>query len=149
MLKVTDPRKDMESIENAEGRMAGNTSSWVFDKDEFKSWRDDDTKKALWISGGPGKGQSMIALSLVKELSKSQENLDPDAADVILSYFFCHNAILHRSNALDMIKTLIRQIIVQRRDLAEHLLSNNGRSKSNSQNNSLAFSSLPALWKAL
>ena len=121
-LKVTDPAKDMD--DSVRGRPASQ-ASWVLSNENYVQWKEGNTSKVLWIHGSAGKGQAVIASSLIRELTQETKKDD----SVFLSYFFCDEKDSHRRDTLDVLKLLIRQMILRKRDLTEHLLVDQRKGK--------------------
>ena len=142
-LKATDPRKDM--LDSMRGRSASQ-ASWALQNDGYLHWKTQDSSRVLWVHGNAGKGQSVIASSFVQSLE--QETRHQDGA--FLAYFFCDEKDAHRRSIRDVLKLLIRQMILKNRDLAEHLLAENeqGKGSGRSLQN---FDTIPltALWRIL
>lgn len=80
----------------------------------FNKWTTDQQSSVLWIHGGPGKGKTMLAISLIDELSQHLTD------GIILAYFFCENSS-EKSNAVYIVRTLLWQIIRQQPSLATYL----------------------------
>ncbi len=139
-LKVTDPSKDME--DSVRGRPASQ-ASWVLSNDNYMKWNGSDTSTVLWAHGNAGKGQAVIACSLVGELSKQLKD-----ESVFLAYFFCDEKDSHRRTALDVLKLLVRQMILRKRDLTEYLLADQRKAKQGDQKTQ-KFGDIPTLWNSL
>lgn len=143
LLGVTDPRKDMEA-----SRKMQSTSqySWVLSNEIYKRWKENDASKVLWIHGGAGKGQAVIASTIIEELTLE---LKPNEG-TYLAYFFCDGKNPHQRYTIDILKLLIRQIISRSSDLTEHLLVDQRKEKKGghgSQN--FDVNSVSALWNSL
>ena len=140
-LRATDPTKDMQDC--VAGRPASQ-ASWVLNNEAFVKWRDEDKHSVLWIHGNPGKGQPVIASSLIQELEKRAKD-----ETVFLAYFFCDEKDAHRRTILNVLKVLIRQLILKRRDLTEHLLDSSKGTRSDRKSQGLDAVTMPNLWKGL
>lgn len=121
-LKVTDPAKDMD--DSVKGRPASQ-ASWVLSNENYMKWKEGKLSQVLWIHGSAGKGQAVIASSLVRELTQQTQKDD----SVFLSHFFCDEKDSHRRDTLDVLKLIIRQMILRKRDLTEHLLADQRKGK--------------------
>lgn len=120
-------------------------ASWALSNENYIKWKDSDACQILWIHGTAGKGQAVIASSLVHELNQQLKD-----ESVFVAYFFCDEKDAHRSNALNILKLLVRQIILRKRDLTEYLLVDKRISKKGDQK-SLNFDamSISDLWNSL
>lgn len=142
-LKVTDPVKDME--DSVRGRPASQ-ASWVLSNENYMKWKAGDASQVLWTHGSAGKGQPVIACSLVRDLS---EQMKKDEG-VFVAYFFCDEKDSHRRSALDILKLLIRQMILRKRDLTEHLLKDQRKGKKGDPGSQpFDATSVTALWNSL
>ena len=72
------------------------TGAWVAASDEYRDWLNSDECGLLWIKGVPGSGKSVIAASLIDELSKSS------SPECLVLYFFFRQIIdaNHKPKAL-------------------------------------------------
>lgn len=142
-LSVTNPAKDREA--SVKGRPASQ-ASWVLTNPVYLEWKGQDACQVLWIHGNAGKGQAVIASSLIEELSSEAAQNET----TLLAYFFCDENNPHRRNTLDMLKTLIRQMILQNRDLTEYLLvDQRKRKKGEQKHQNFDVTSVSALWANL
>ena len=141
-LKVTDPAKDME--DSVRGRPASQ-ASWALSNENYMKWKAGDASQVLCTHGDAGKGQAVIASSLVADLGEQLKD-----ESVFLAYFFCDEKDSHRRSALDILKLLIRQMILRKRDLTEHLLVDQRKGKKGDPGSQkFDAGSLSALWNSL
>lgn len=141
-LKVTDPAKDMD--DSVRGRPASQ-ASWVLSNENYMKWKASDASQVLWTHGNAGKGQAVIASSIVGDLS---EQLKDESN--FLAYFFCDEKDSHRRSILDILKLLIRQMILRKRDLTEHLLADQRKGKKGDPGSQkFDATSISALWSSL
>ena len=142
-LKVTDPAKDKD--DSVRGRPISQ-AKWVLGNENYMTWKDKQASKVLWIHGTAGQGQAVIASSLVQELSEQAKKDD----SIFLAYFFCDEKDSHRRSILDILKVLIRQMILRKRDLTEYLLVDQRKVKKGDQSSqNLEATSVSALWNNL
>ena len=142
-LKATDPQKDLQ--DSLRGRPM-NQASWALTNENYVKWKEAKCSKVLWIHGNAGKGQPVIACSIMHQLEEEIKQ----AECVYLAYFFCDEKDSHRRTIRDVLKLLIRQMIWKNRDLAEHLLVDAGTGKKGSRKPQ-NFDTIPlaALWCSL
>ncbi|KAF5875514.1 putative ankyrin repeat-containing protein [Botrytis fragariae] len=111
-LLLTRPEVDRKSLIALKGRRVDGTCEWLTQHPSYQEWLADAGQPLLWISGGPGKGKTMLAIYIT-------EVLQPviDAAGNVLLYYFCSNRDKNRNSAL----TIMRGIIHQWINLCPHL----------------------------
>ncbi|CAI6098229.1 unnamed protein product [Clonostachys chloroleuca] len=92
----------------------------------------------LWISGGPGKGKTMLAIYIT-------EMLQPlvDKANNTLLYYFCSNRDKNRNTAL----TIMRGILHQWIDIYPHLAKYIKNSFEGTNTTKYTISSFMSLWR--
>lgn len=142
-LRATDLQKDLQ--DSVRGRPISQ-ASWALTNDTYINWEEAKESKVLWIHGKAGKGQPVVACSIIRHLEeKARAN-----EGAFLTYFFCDEKDAHRRSIGDIIKLLIRQMILKSRDLTEHLLVDEGKGKKGSRK-SQDFDAVPlaTLWKSL
>jgi hypothetical protein len=91
----------------------------------------------MWISGGPGKGKTILTIFLSEELE------DGIAEDSHVLYYFCSHQDEKRNNAVQIIRGLLWQItgITQLRDIVLQHFS------AQEKNNRTLLSSSESLWR--
>ena len=141
---ITDPSDDMEMIEKRKNRILHNTGVWVLSHPSFSRWLNDGSS-ILWLHGDPGKGKTMLAISLIREL-QSKTRLEGSAAHTAIAYFFCDNKDERRQTALRILQGVIYQILCQRPDQVHHLRSECERQKEHLLSSP---NSLQSLWRIL
>jgi hypothetical protein len=75
--------------------------------------------RLLWISGGPGKGKTMMSVFLTEELEKHVRCVD----NAELAFFFCSAQDEKRNTGIVVLRGLVHQIIAKRPQLVKHALS--------------------------
>ena len=68
-LCLTNPKDDMDRIQETKGGLLKDSYRWILDHPAFIDWRDRDKTRLLWIKGDPGKGKTMLLIGIVRELS--------------------------------------------------------------------------------
>lgn len=139
---MTDPAKDMDS--SVRGRPPSQ-ASWALSNENYIKWKESNANQILWIHGTAGKGQAVIASSLVRELKQELKD-----ESVFVAYFFCDEKDAHRNNVLSILKLLVRQIILRKRDLTEYLLVDKRISRKGDQDSlNVDAMSISDLWNSL
>ena len=146
-LFVTDPHVDRESLITAKGTRVPSTCEWIRNDVKYRAWLNGGSHgdsgstndiRLLWISGGPGKGKTMLSIFLTEELEKHaahQENTD-------LIFFFCSAQNEKHNTALAVLRGLLHQILTKRPQLSKHALRHFEPPERKQQ----TLSSLEALW---
>lgn len=131
--------------------IASGNSEWILKEPGFLQWLpwnlQDDRSQFLWISGSEGLGKSKAALAAVEELEKMEMLDRRDESQVIVAYFFCEPTT-DSQTAENLLKSLIWQMILKRRSLAQYVrgFAAPSSAKSASTRNSIGFSKL---WSGL
>ncbi|KFH40933.1 Vegetative incompatibility protein HET-E-like protein [Hapsidospora chrysogenum ATCC 11550] len=115
-LRLTDPRDDMRRIEDTKGGLFQGASNWILSSDDFRRWHSADDAQLLWIKGDPGKGKTMLMITVVQEL-KRQRSTNTSA----LSYFFCQGTDENLNSAAAVLRGLIYVLCNEQPSLASHL----------------------------
>src|ERR1700721_1581 len=68
-LFLTDPRDDREKLVHTKGSRVDGTCKWIKTNALFDSWFRSHSQ-LLWLSGGPGKGKTMLSIFLAEELER-------------------------------------------------------------------------------
>lgn len=110
-LFLTDPEIDRATLIDTKGERVTGTCEWIKKDKRYASWLD-GKDSLLWISGGPGKGKTMLSIFLTQELEQEVQTV----------YFFCASDDKDRNNAIAVLRALIWQILERCPQLADHLL---------------------------
>jgi hypothetical protein len=142
-LRLTDPRDDKVRIESTKDSLIEGSCAWILSDPGFLRWRDNDDTQLLWIKGDPGKGKTMIMISLIDELS-NQLKTNPQSG--VLSYFFCQSTDTRLNNAVSILRGLIYLLVNEQKTLIRYL-----REKYDTAGGSLfeGSNALYALWSIL
>jgi hypothetical protein len=116
-LRLSDPRDDKERIADRKGGLFHGASNWIFGHSGFCRWRDADNARLLWIKGDPGKGKTMLLITIVDELEQQTRS----APSTALSYFFCQGTDEKFNNAAVVLRGLIYMLCEQLPLLVSHL----------------------------
>jgi polynucleotide 5'-kinase involved in rRNA processing len=72
-LFLTDPEMDRASLVSVKGDRVSGTCEWIRRDDKYNCWRTGD-ERLLWVSGGPGKGKTILSIFLTQDLEKEERN---------------------------------------------------------------------------
>ena len=136
-LLLTRPEVDRKSLIALKGRRVNGTCEWLIQHPYYQEWLSDANHPLLWISGGPGKGKTMLAIYITEVLQPVV-----DAADNVLLYYFCSNRDKNRNTAL----TIMRGILHQWIDLHPHLAKDIKNSFEGTETTKYTVSSFVSLW---
>ncbi|KAF3177503.1 hypothetical protein TWF788_007706 [Orbilia oligospora] len=108
-LGGTNPTDDKSRIENLKDKPVDDSISWILNDKNFKQWLTIKDKPILRISGDPGKGKTMIMISLIDHMTEMFHQ--DTGSKVAISYFFCQATDSRLNNALAVMKGLLSQLI--------------------------------------
>jgi ankyrin repeat protein len=114
-LFLTDPCVEREKLINKKGQRVAGTCEWIIQHPSYQSWLQNGDQ-LLWISGGPGKGKTMMSIFLTEEL----ERVASTSIRVQTICYFCSVQDGKLNTAVAILRSLIHQIITQTPDLAKH-----------------------------
>ncbi|KAE9364063.1 WD40 repeat-like protein [Stipitochalara longipes BDJ] len=120
-LCVTDMRAEMDSLEHRKDHLLADSYKWILETQQYESfvdWHHSNTKRLLWIRGGPGKGKTMLLVGIIRELTAQQ---DTHFEAPRLSYFFCQDSDARLSTATSVLRGLIWMLVQQEKSLLCHL----------------------------
>ncbi|KAI1052300.1 hypothetical protein LB507_007582 [Fusarium sp. FIESC RH6] len=137
-LLLTRPEVDRKSLIALKGRRVDGTCEWLTQHSHYQEWLKDENQSLLWISGGPGKGKTMLAIYIT-------EMLQPlvDAGDNVLLYYFCSNRDKNRNNALTIMRGILHQWVGLHPHLAKFIKS----SFEGTETTKYTISNFVSLWK--
>jgi Cdc6-like AAA superfamily ATPase len=115
-LFLTDPQVDRESLISAKGTRVDGTCEWILQNESYRSWVHGETP-LLWISGGPGKGKTMLSIFLTEDQRITQQSEGTE-----LIFYFCSHQDKNRNSGISILRGLLYQIIRKRQNLAKHVL---------------------------
>ena len=114
-LFLTDARIDRQGLIHTKGDRVRGTCEWIRADAVYQDWLEGDSPM-VWISGGPGRGKTMLSIFLTAEL---ETNPPPNAQ---LMYYFCTAADENRSSATCVLRSLLYQLLALYPHHAAHFL---------------------------
>ncbi|OCT49764.1 hypothetical protein CLCR_06731 [Cladophialophora carrionii] len=120
-LLITNPADDRAMLTRTKGERSYGTCAWITEHPIYRSWKDPACQSPLlWISGGPGKGKTILSVFLTEELEQRAAQSNNNMQQVL--YFFCDNKDNRRNKASCIIRGLILQVLLSHSDVISHLL---------------------------
>ena len=116
-LFLTDPRDDRQHLVNTKGSRVNGTCEWIKSNTLYDSWLHSHSQ-LLWLSGGPGKGKTMLSVFLAEELERTAK----DVQNTLFLQYFCDNKDAKRNTAITIIRGLIFQLLQFRSKLFDYIL---------------------------
>ncbi|KAL2687750.1 hypothetical protein Neosp_005314 [[Neocosmospora] mangrovei] len=110
-LFVSEPSSVRAELINTKGNLTEGTCQWIRHDETYRSWLDAEESGLLWISGGPGRGKTMLSIFLTQEW----ESL-PDCA---VLYVFCGDK--STSDETTIMRSLLYQVLDQIPSMVDHV----------------------------
>lgn len=92
------------------------TNSWIFSYKQYQSWLELETPAILCLHGIPGSGKSLLSSLVLRKLRKSSAGQGK-----AIAFFLCDEQDERRHSTVDLLTTLIRQLLVQQPSLSRHV----------------------------
>ncbi|RMJ19779.1 hypothetical protein CDV36_000584 [Fusarium kuroshium] len=109
-LFVSEPRSVRTELLNTKGSLTEGTCQWILHNETYRSWLEAQDSGLLWISGGPGRGKTMLSIFLTQEW----ESL-PDC----VFYVFCGDKAT--SDEVTIMRSLLYQVLSQVPSMVDHV----------------------------
>ncbi|RDW63663.1 hypothetical protein BP6252_11208 [Coleophoma cylindrospora] len=116
-LFLTYPRDDREKLIHMKGTRVEGTCEWIKTHQLYDSWTHSQSQ-LLWISGGPGKGKTMLSIFLAEELERTTKG----SQDMLFIQYFCDNKDEKRNTAVAIIRGIIFQLLQLQPKLIRYIL---------------------------
>ncbi|KAF8249164.1 hypothetical protein K440DRAFT_660423 [Wilcoxina mikolae CBS 423.85] len=133
---LTDPVDDREALITNKGRRVNGTCEWIKSNDAYRSWLVSQPQ-LLRLTGGPGKGKTMISIFLTEELG----DIAAKSEDAMLIYYFCDYKDEKRNTAIAVFRGLMFQLLRKCPKLFHHILPIFDIQREN------LFTSFESLWR--
>ena len=134
-LLLTKPKDDRELLIHQKGSRVNGTCIWIKEDASYNSWFHSDSQ-LLWLSGGPGKGKTMLSIFLSEEL----EHLARPSHGTVFLEYYCDNKDDRRNSAIAILRGLLYQLLESRPSLYKYIMA-----EFQHQGEKL-LSSFPSLW---
>jgi ankyrin repeat protein len=103
---------------SAKGTRVAGTCEWITHNESYRAWLGGGGSRLLWISGGPGKGKTMMSVFLTEELEKRASSTD-NAQSI---FCFCSYQDDKCNTGIAVLRGLVHQIVTKRPGLVKHAL---------------------------
>ncbi|KAK5655836.1 hypothetical protein OQA88_5375 [Cercophora sp. LCS_1] len=121
-LFLTNPVDDRSGVETSKEPLVPKACQWIHEQPTFQSWFNNDMdSQLLWISGGSGRGKTMLSLFLLQEIEKSAVHMQNGQAVVL--FYFVDTRSAKRNTAVSILRGLIWLLVKARPRLMSLLLS--------------------------
>ena len=110
-LFLTDISADRAKLITTKGPRVDGTCQWIKSHALYDSWLRSHSQ-LLWLSGGPGKGKTMLSIFLAEELEQNK----------LFLQYFCDNKDEKRNTAVAVLRGLIYQLLQSLPRLFDHIL---------------------------
>ncbi|CAI6101215.1 unnamed protein product [Clonostachys chloroleuca] len=107
-LLLTKPEDDRDDLIDLKGRRVDRTCEWFIRNNRYSKWLQSPDSDILWVSGGPGKGKTMLAIYLTQVLEQFVRT-----RDATLLYYFCDGKNEKRNTAIAILRGLLYQLLEQ------------------------------------
>jgi ankyrin repeat protein len=138
-MLLTDPKDDLGRIRRQKERRVGHTCEWLLEREEFSTWDAESEPQLLRLVGSPGIGKTVMSIFLVNELQRKVKR----TPNTMFAYFFCDYKDKDRNTPTAILRSVIRQLLLQNHMLFEHIQSDFKEKKSS------LFMNFDALWRIL
>lgn len=115
---LANPQDDKDALVTAKGSRCENTCVWITKSHQYSLWLS-APRQILWISGGPGKGKTMMSIYLAEHL---EERTNGSENETVI-YFFCDNRDDKRNKAEHILRGWIWQLCRRKPTLQKHGMS--------------------------
>ncbi|KAH7254972.1 hypothetical protein B0J15DRAFT_526313 [Fusarium solani] len=104
-LFVSEPKIDRATLISSKGQRAPGTCEWIRENSHYQIWLAGESR-LLWISGGPGRGKTVLSLFLNEEIEKLC-----GGSHGRLLFYFCRFQDERHNNPINVLRSLIYQIL--------------------------------------
>ncbi|KAL9096282.1 MAG: hypothetical protein Q9165_001279 [Trypethelium subeluteriae] len=101
---------------NIISRRQDGTSQWLLDSATFQSWRE-GSNTTLFCHGTPGAGKTMMAAVIIDYLDQTTHS-----SDIGLAYMFCSYRAQIDQSVLNLLSTVLKQLVKSRPDIATSII---------------------------
>lgn len=114
-LSPLDPQRKHDEIRS---RRMQNSGLWLLESTEYETWcNDNNSPRILWCRGIPGAGKTIISSLIIDELSDMI-----DSNQTKLAYFYYDYSDAGSQTIMNVIGSLLRQLISQLRSVPTQLM---------------------------
>jgi hypothetical protein len=120
---LSDPVVERQALLDQIGGIVPGTCEWIRENAVYKDWLS-GSSSPLWITGGPGKGKTMMATYLTAHLNEHINLVHSPGGSIISVYsYFCRANDDNRNSAVAILRGMIYQILREDPDMAESIVA--------------------------
>lgn len=116
-MEVKHPLNILDDIKMQKGERTEHTCHWILKREELSAWRTNESSQLLCIVGPPCSGKTMMSTFLVETLNKEAEKYPRK----VFIYFHCDNKHQSRRKPTAILRSLIWQLLLQRKELFRYI----------------------------
>ncbi|CZR56660.1 uncharacterized protein PAC_06549 [Phialocephala subalpina] len=94
------------------------TCQWILSNSQYKEWNVQKSTCLLCINGYPGSGKTILSAYLLEYLTTGKFS---PGLRTTLCYFFCDEKIDTQRDGTAILRSIIHQLVIQRRSLIKHV----------------------------
>lgn len=102
------------------------TCSWSTETTQYLSWRREDRSAVLWLTGVAGCGKTVLTNFLVKHLEEQSDAFRGRRGNDMVCSFFCARDVQSQNDVRSLVKDLILQILIPRKEVIHQIKSSFG-----------------------
>lgn len=130
VLYVTNVEKDRSDLRIEKNIRAPGTFEWITSEQKYRDWLASGSN-TLQITAGPGRGKTVLSLFILEDIEKRlTQSTHPSGFNestgrmkgADLYYFFCTSGNGNRRDSVNVLRSLIYQIIIKHENLVQHVL---------------------------
>lgn len=116
-LFVNDPEAQMATKLSTGDKLLPDSYNWILRTKEYQALQDwESSSQVLWLYGPAGTGKTMLNIGIISEMFEKSSNVTAS-----ISYYFCEARGENQTRAMDVLRTLIRGLLIQQPHLFSHL----------------------------
>ena len=110
------------TVESKKGKVLPDTCGWLYSHATYSEFTSSDGNDLLWINGNPGKGKSMLTLSLIDKLTPPVDTAVTDERKTICCYFFFAHDDYRMGTSVALMRSILYQLLESRPDLVVNIM---------------------------
>ena len=120
--KLSKPVDYKCKVERKKGKVLLGTCDWLYSHATYSEFTSSNGDDLLWINGNPGKGKSMLTLSLIDKLTPPVDTTVTNERKTICCYFFFAHDDCHMGTSVALMRSILYQLLESRPDLVVNIM---------------------------